>query len=128
MNPKKTILVAEDEVDVREPLVGILELEGFIVVEARNGEEAIEKASETKPDLFLIDMMMPKKDGLEVLSFVRGEAWGAMTPVIVLTALSDMDSVSAAIAAGGVNTEYLVKTDWKLEAVVDKVKEKLGEG
>lgn len=127
MTPQKTILVAEDEADVREPLAAILEIEGFTVLEASNGEEAIEKAREAQPDLCLLDMMMPKKDGIEVLTYVRGEAWGATTPVIILTALSDMDSVSAAIAAGGVNTEYLVKTDWKLEAVVKKVKEKLGE-
>lgn len=126
MAEQKTILVAEDEVDLREALADMLELEEFTVIQVGDGEAAVATAIETQPDLLLLDVMMPKKSGLEALGEIRHDSWGQSVPVIILTALSDMASVSEAIEKGGVNTEYLVKTDWKLEAVVGKVKEKLG--
>ena len=126
MDEQKTILVAEDEADIREALAAALELEGFRVLQAEDGEMAVELAIKEQPDLLMFDVMMPKKDGLEALSDIRHDPWGQHVPVMILTALSDMASVSEAIDKGGPGTEYLVKTDWKLDAVAEKVKEKLG--
>ena len=62
----KKILIVDDEPDILDVLKYILEKEGFKVKKAKNGEEAVDKAYDERPDLILLDIMMPKKDGIEV--------------------------------------------------------------
>ena len=69
---------------------------------------------------------MPKIDGVEVLTKVREDMdWGASVPVIMLTAQSDLGKISDAVIPGGVHFEYLIKTDWKLTDLVERIKTKL---
>ena len=121
----KTILVVEDEVAMLQALSTKLELEGFKVLKAENGEKGLEIALKEHPDLIMLDILMPKMNGIEVLKKIRDDqSWGAEVLVIMLSNLSDADSVSK-VAEHGVY-DFLVKTDWRLDDVSKFVKNKLG--
>jgi DNA-binding response OmpR family regulator len=120
---RKKVLIAEDEQDLREALCTAIGAEGIEVLAADNGEQALATALEEHPDLLVLDLMMPKMGGREVLKKLREDAWGKLLPVIVLTAQSDMETVSNVIESGGL--EYLVKNDWKLEDIAVRVRARL---
>lgn len=80
-----TILLVEDDASVRELLKVLLEVEGYAIVEARDGIEGLEKAGQVKPDLVILDLMMPEIDGERVLSRLRAEPATQEMPVIVLS-------------------------------------------
>lgn len=102
-----SILVVEDNEMVRDPLKLLLEIQGHTVTEASNGYEALEKVAHGSFDLILLDIMMPKMDGYEVLSRLsEHEEWRNL-PVIVLSAVDSMDSVVRCIQLGA--EDYLVK-------------------
>jgi two-component system alkaline phosphatase synthesis response regulator PhoP len=86
---KSTILIVDDERDILDLIEYNLKKEGFVVVTAEDGEEGIERARQVKPDLVLLDIMMPKMDGLEVIDMMRQDATLKDIPVIFLTARSD---------------------------------------
>ena len=126
MNGKeKTILVVEDETNLRNVLRDKFDYENFIVLEAKNGEEGLEMALKEHPHMILLDIVMPKMDGMTMLEELRKDKWGQYAKVIILTNLSDAENTLKAIKHGSFN--YLVKSDWKLEDVVVKVKELLEE-
>lgn len=125
MSDTKTILVADDETDIREALTTILAAEGFTVIATTDGPTTLAKIRSEKPDLALLDIQMPGLSGTEVLAELRADEEYADLPVMMLTAQSDMDHISEALESGGVNFEYLTKTDWKLAEVVEKVKSRL---
>ena len=124
MSDKKTILIVDDEQDLRDTLGAAFEEEGFLVLKSEDGQTGLASAFEHKPNLILLDLKMPNMGGLEVLKQLRADEWGKGAKVMVLTALDDMQSISEALDQGGL--EYLVKTDWKLEDIVEKVKQRLG--
>lgn len=123
-NKNKIILVAEDEEPLRRVLNDILSFEGYQVIEAVNGEEGLERVLKEHPDLILLDIVMPKMNGLAMLKKLRADDWGKTASVIILTNLSDNDEVIKAAESEGI--PYFVKTDIKINEVIDKVKEKLG--
>lgn len=123
MPEKNKILIIEDELALLKILVEKFTREGFVVVQARDGLEGLEVAKKETPDLILLDVMMPKMDGLTMLGILRKEVWGKNLPVIMLTNLSDAKKVHEAMESG-VYT-FLVKTDWHINDVVAKVKETL---
>ena len=124
MTNKKTILIAEDEAAMLMALSKKFTSEGFNVLEAKDGEEALAKALDKKPDLVMIDIIMPKIEGIEVMKKIRrSRQWGGDVPIIMLTNLSDADSVSE--AAKFRVYDFLVKTDWRLDDIVSLVKDKL---
>jgi len=88
----KKILIADDEPDIIEILQYNLEKEGYDVITARDGEEALVKAKNNKPDLIILDIMMPKKTGDEVCEILRSQAVFKNTLIIFLTALNDESS------------------------------------
>jgi len=90
---------------------------------ARDGESGLVQAKEAKPDLILLDIIMPKMDGMTMLKKVRASAWGKKIPVIILTNLSS--PVHEMTASKLDVYEYLVKTDWRLQDVVKKVNQAL---
>ncbi len=125
MSDNKKILVVEDEIAMQKALVDKLARNGFRTVTADDGETGLKTALNEHPDLIIIDIIMPKIDGISMVKKLREDTkWGANVPVIMLTNLSDPDSVSE-VAEYGV-FDFLVKTDWKLDDVVALVKEKLG--
>lgn len=111
--PQRRVLVAEDEALIRLDLVEMLREEGYEVVgEAGDGEEAIKLATELKPDLVILDVKMPKLDGIEAASRITGDR---IAPVVILTAFSQRDLVERAREAG--TMAYLVKPFAKRDLV-----------
>lgn len=120
--PQK-ILFIEDESALQEALTHVLEEEGFMIISALDGETGTRLAQEEKPDLILLDLILPKKDGFEVLKDLKETPDTKNIPVIVLTNLEDEAHVDQALALGA--TTYLVKTNYRIEEVVEKIKETL---
>ena len=104
MIASRTVLVVDDEPMVREVLAHYLTHDGFTVVEAADGEEAVAKLDACAPDLVLLDLMLPKKHGLEVLRHARSTS---DVPVILLTALGDEKDRVAGLELGA--DDYVVK-------------------
>lgn len=106
IQPKK-ILVADDEPDILEILNFNLSKEGFEVYTAKNGDEALEKAKKINPDLIVLDIMMPKKSGVEVCSILRTQALFKETLIIFLTALNDEETHIKGLSIGA--DDYISK-------------------
>ena len=119
----KKVLIVDDEKDLRDAIKTALSYEGYTVETAEDGVEGFNKAHEFAPDLILLDILMPKQNGIDMLKALRSEEWGKSIPIIVMTVLDDMEKVSEALDAGAI--EYIVKTDMSLGGIVDKVKSKL---
>lgn len=118
---KRKILIVEDEEPMLRALADKFTLEGFDVIQAHDGEEGLEAVLENKVDLVLLDIILPKMDGMTMLKKMREK--DTDTPVILLTNLDYSVGVAKAMESGAY--DYLVKTDWTLDDVVGKVKEKL---
>jgi DNA-binding NarL/FixJ family response regulator len=103
----KTILVIEDQPVMRHKTVTILKMEGYEVLEAPNGAEGIRLAHEELPDLILCDIMMPERDGYQVLQAVRVNRATATTPFIFFTAKGEKPDLRAGMNLGA--DDYLVK-------------------
>ena len=95
-----TILIVDDEYSGRETLQSVLEGEGYTLVMAENGPQAIEKAKSILPDVILLDVMMPGMTGFEVCERIRSDPQVAEIPIIILTALDDRDSLLTGLKAG----------------------------
>lgn len=95
-----TILIVDDEEAGRQTLEAILEGEGYQLVMAENGQQAIEKAKAILPDVILLDVMMPGMTGFEVCQRIRNDPSIAEIPIIILTALDDRDSLLTGLKAG----------------------------
>lgn len=119
LNNKK-ILIVEDELSLRQILIQKFKQEGFDVFEARDGIEGLEAVAKNKPDLILLDLVMPRMDGITFLRKLKKEQAGENIPIIILTNLGDSNNVAEALNEGSFN--YLIKTDWTLEEIVQKVK------
>tara|TARA_B100000575_G_C23141710_1_gene664575 strand:- start:2456 stop:3133 length:678 start_codon:yes stop_codon:yes gene_type:complete len=104
---KQTILVVDDERDILDLLEYNLKKVGFNVFKAENGEEGISKAKENRPDLILLDIMMPKMDGLEAVEIMRTDSDLKKTPIIFLTAKSDEKTEIESLNKGG--DDYITK-------------------
>ena len=127
MNEKKqpkTILVVEDDESMVEALVEKFKSSGFNVFSAKNGEEGLKLALSDHPDIILLDIVMPKMDGLSMLRKLKEDKWGAFAPVVILTNLSDNQKLAEALEIGVV--EYIIKAEVKLSDIVLRVKRVLG--
>ena len=87
--PARKVLIADDEPDIREFLQYNLSAEGYEVFTAKDGDEALEKAKRIQPDLIVLDVMMPKKSGVEVCQLLRSQSAFKDTIIVMLTALND---------------------------------------
>ena len=125
MADQKTILIAEDEADLSNALRVAFEAGGFDVVIAGTGKAMVDMVEAAKPDFLLIDIMMPQQDGIEALTEIRSLPEFAQTPAIILTALAHMQEIVDLINERNLKAEYLIKTDWTLDALVQKVSEVL---
>jgi len=120
----KKLLVVDDENMISEPLAEKFKDEGFEVETAADGEEGLKKALEIIPDIILLDVVMPKMNGLEMLSKLRKDEKGKNIKVIVFTNVNEIEKIEEAVKDGA--SEYLVKVEWSLDDLVKKVKGKLG--
>ncbi|MBN1219549.1 MAG: response regulator [Anaerolineae bacterium] len=107
MSSPPLILVAEDERDIRELIVFTLQISGFNVAEAPNGEEAVKKASEIKPDLILMDVRMPKMTGYEACKVLKDQASTKDIPVVFLSAKGQEAEINTGLEVGAV--KYFLK-------------------
>ena len=99
-NKARKVLIADDEPDIRELLRYNLAAEGYEVLEAKNGDEALDLSKKFNPDLILLDIMMPKKTGTEVCMLLRSQPQFKDTLIVMLTALSDDGSVIKGLETG----------------------------
>lgn len=119
----KKILVVEDEATLHKALVDSLTQAGYETMSALDGEAGWDLARDEKPDLVLLDIILPKLEGFEVLKRIKAEPSTEKIPVIILTNLGDIPDIQKALDLGA-NT-YLVKADFHLEDVLKKVEQTL---
>lgn len=123
MPKKKILLIVEDEINLSKLLEQEFLKEGFDVLTALDGIQGLEMALTNHPDLILLDLILPKMDGMSLLRELRKDSWGMDVPVIILSNLSEAAKISE--ASEHEVFDYLVKADWKLEDVIKKVKDRL---
>jgi len=121
----KTILLIEDEAALQKTMGDVLSQEGYEVLFALDGEVGVRLAKEKTPHLILLDLVLPKMMGFEVLQQLKDDSSTKDIPVIVLTNLENLQDIERATDLGA--TTYLVKSNYELGEVVAKVKIALGQ-
>lgn len=114
------ILIVEDEEILSKVLQEKLEKERFTVDLAVDGESVIPRAKSFKPDLILLDIILPKKNGIAVLEDLKEDPTLKQTPVIVISNLGEDENIKKALSLGAV--DYLVKTQHPINEVVEKIR------
>ena len=117
------VLIVEDEMAMLNVLADKFKREGFDVFKAADGDEGLEAALKERPNLILLDILMPKMDGMTFLRKLREDIWGKNATVVILTNLVD-PRVAAETSESGV-FDYWVKTELTLDEIVEKVRGKL---
>jgi len=117
---KKNILIVEDDQFFRELLTKKLSSEGFTMLEAANGESGVEMIKEKKPDLILLDLLLPGIDGFEVLSKVKADSNTSNIPVIILSNLGQQEDIERGLKLGA--ADYLIKSQFDIDSIVEKVR------
>jgi len=122
---KKKVLIIEDERSLANALEEKLkEVSSVEVLHAKNGEEGLKISLSEKPNIILLDLLMPIMDGIQMLKKLREDEWGKEVCVLVITNAADHKHLIEALEAGAY--EYLIKSDWSIDKVVNKVVEKIG--
>lgn len=119
----KTILLVDDDVILVEMYNERLKMEGFNVLIAKNGDEGLKLAKEKKPDLILLDIMMPKINGLDVLRELKADSATKGIPVLLLTALIQESDRVKGLTEGA--DDYIVKSETMPAEVMEKIKKNL---
>lgn len=120
INKKYKILVIEDEKFLKKIYQTKLTLEGFIPILASNGEEGIEAIKKEKPDLILLDLIMPVKTGFEVLEEIKKNKNLKSIPVIVASNLGQEDDRKRVLELGA--KEFIIKSDSTIQGIIDKIR------
>jgi len=123
VSSRPLVLVADDDPDILDLVTLRLELDGYEVVGARNGDDALERAFERAPDLALIDVSLPKLDGYEVTERLRGNQTTSGMPIILLTARVLETDVARGVEAGA---DDYVKKPFSTELLRTRVQAALG--
>ncbi len=127
-NNKKLLVIeeVEDDNSLRSILHDKFEIEGFRIVEARDGEEGLNVALSQHPDLILLDIILPKMDGITMMKKLRASGdWGKHVPIILLTNISAEDEKLNQAIAENEPAYYLVKSNWTIQELVEKIRERL---
>ena len=122
----RRILLVEDDRFLRKAAETTLKQQGYTVITAADGEEALRVARSAPPDLILLDVIMPKLNGFQVLDALKKDPTTAHIPVIILSNLGQDRDVQQAMEAGA--TAYFIKADLSLQALVQRVGETLAAG
>lgn len=117
------ILIIEDEGFIIRTLEDNLAAEGYKIDVAKNGEDAIKKIGKEKPDIILLDILMPKRDGFYVLEETKKNPEWKLIPVIILSNLGEDTIIKQALEMGA--DEYFVKSQHPIQEIVEKVKDYL---
>jgi DNA-binding response OmpR family regulator len=121
--PQK-ILFIEDESDLQKTFSDVLEKKGYEIIMALDGEVGLKLAKSKNPDLILLDLILPKIHGFDVLKELKSDPKTKDIPIIVLTNLEGMADINKAIELGA--TTYLVKAHYSLDEVIKKIEGVLG--
>ncbi len=117
------ILIVEDDKFLRGLIVQKLDREGYTVIEAIDGEDGIKKVEEEKPNLVLLDLIMPGVDGFQVLKKIKSDPKLQSIPVIILSNLGQEEDIQKGLAAGA--CDFLIKAHNTLEEIVAKIQNTL---
>lgn len=122
----KKILIVEDDATLLNVLRDKFSLEGFNVIVAKNGEEGLTIALKEHPDIILLDIVMPKMDGVTMMKKLRQtNEWGKHVPIVLLTNLNaDNDDIMKAITDYE-PTYFLVKANWTINEIVEKIRDRI---
>jgi len=123
MNTSKTVLIVDDDLILAHALRDKLNRDEIDVIQAGDGEEGLQVAFEKHPDLILLDVVMPKVDGISVLKRLRGDDWGKNVPIILLTNLDK--SCNEVSYLGYKNCSCIIKANSKLAEVVAEIERRL---
>lgn len=119
-NMKKTILIVEDDDFFRDLLHKKIISLDYTVLEAPDGEKGVELAKSKKPDLIILDLLLPSIDGFEVLSKVKENSATSSTPVIILSNLGQQEDIERGLKLGA--TDFLIKSQFDIDSIADKIK------
>lgn len=117
------VLIIEDDKFLRELMSSKLGSEGFDIVEAVDGESGVKKMKEEKPEITLLDLILPGIDGFEALAKMKEDPITAPIPVVILSNLGERDDVERGLKLGA--TDYLVKAHFTPNEIIKKVREVL---
>lgn len=117
---KKKVLIVDDDAFLSGIYATKLELEGFEVIAARDGEEGMKAVLKEKPDIVLMDVLMPKLDGFEALKRIKADPETQDIPVIMLTNLGQKEDVEKGLQEGA--SDYLIKAHFVPAEAVEKIK------
>ena len=118
--PIITVLIVEDDPFLLSMYSTKFELEGFKVVTAEDGEKGVARVRDSGPSIILLDILMPKMDGFEVLEKIKSDPFSRDIPVILLTNLNQQEDVKRGMELGA--DDYLIKAHFMPSEVVDKIK------
>lgn len=118
-NNKPVVLIVEDEAIFRVIFSGVLKGNGYKVHEAVNGEEGLEMVRSLKPDIILLDLVLPKLSGFEVLKAIKGDKDIHKIPVVILSVLGEEDKMQMAFSLGA--NDYMIKGDKSPKSIIDKI-------
>lgn len=121
----KKVLIIEDEAPLRKALEYLFKDEGFEVTSAADGETGLKLAQGIMPDLTILDILLPKMDGISVLNLIRSDPKTKDLSVLVLSNMADEETMSKIMEAGG--RYYLVKSNYSIDDVLAKAREILRE-
>ena len=119
----KSILFIEDESALQKTFGDLLEAKGYRLISALDGEIGLALAKKEKPDLILLDIVLPKVNGLEVLGKLKDDPETKAIPIIILTNLEGINNVGKVLELGA--TTYLVKAQYSLDEVLEKIEKVL---
>lgn len=117
----KKILFVEDEIRFQKMIEDLFRVEGFELLSAYDGESGLRMAREKNPDLILLDLILPKRNGFEVLEELKNDQQLSKIPVIILTNLEGVRDVERAFSLGA--RTYLVKANYSVSDILEKIKE-----
>lgn len=117
------LLIVEDDSLLTEELKVLFEKAGYSVDTAIDGETGLQKALDTKPDAILLDIVVPKLNGVDFLVKLTADAWGKQIPVLVLTNMDNQMHLSKVLELG--SYDYFVKTEHSLEDILEKVEQRI---
>lgn len=124
MAEKQTVLLVEDDEMLHSMYIQKFTREGYEVLSGYNGAEGVQLAAEHKPDIILLDIIMPKMDGFAALKKIKKDPTTAEIPVILLTNLGQEEDIRKGKELGA--ADYFIKANHTPQEVVDKVKEVIG--
>jgi DNA-binding response OmpR family regulator len=120
VNSSKKILIIEDDVFLNELMAKKLIEEGFDVIKAVNGEEGLEMAQQERPDLILLDLILPGMDGFEILEKIKEEPETSAIPVIILSNLGQREDIEKGFDLGA--DDYLIKAHFTPDEIVERAR------